>query len=218
MLKVYPSILAADFMNLAKEIDSVSKEADGIHLDIMDGVFVPNLTFGFPVIESIRKYTDTYLDAHLMMVEPDKYLERFAKYVSSITVHFEAVTHLHRSISRIKDLGCDAGVSLNPHTPVSFLEEILPFVDKVLIMSVNPGFTGQQFLDLTFDKVRKLRDMAQKKGYKTEIMIDGGVSVNNIKKLYNCGASTFIVGASIFHSSNPSLAIKELKKAVESFE
>ncbi|RLL88708.1 ribulose-phosphate 3-epimerase [Petrotoga sp. HKA.pet.4.5] len=219
MIKIYPSILAADFLNLAQEIEKVSKDADGIHLDIMDGVFVPNITFGFPIVESIRKkFKDIYLDAHLMIVEPDKYLENFSKSVNSITVHYEAVTHLHRTVLKIKELGCEAGVTLNPHTPVSLLEEILPYVDKVLIMSVNPGFTGQHFIETTYEKVRKLRRLSDEKGLNVEIMVDGGVNKQNIGLLHQSGVNTFIIGASVFYSENPSQEIIELKKVAEDFE
>ncbi len=211
--KIYPSILAADFVSLGTEINKILNDADGIHLDIMDGVFVPNITFGFPIIESIRNFTNVYLDAHLMIVEPDRYLERFASYVNSITVHYETVVHLHRTIFEIKELGCDAGVSLNPHTPVFLLEEILPFLDKVLIMSVNPGFTGQKFIETTFAKVKKLREMANKINPTLDIMVDGGVNKENIRELSVNGVNTFIIGASIFHKENPSVEIKELKKA-----
>jgi len=216
--KIYPSILAANFITLGTEIDKVLKNADGIHLDIMDGVFVPNISFGFPIIESIRKYTDAYLDAHLMIVEPDRYLEKFAMYVNSITVHYETVIHLHRTVTWIKKLGCDAGVSLNPHTPIFMLEEILPFLDKVLIMSVNPGFTGQQFIESTFEKVKKLRQLANKINPKLDIMVDGGVNKDNIGKLASSGATTFIIGASIFHKEDPYVEIKELKEAAKSID
>lgn len=218
MPKIYPSILAADFITLGSEINKVIKNADGIHLDIMDGIFVPNISFGFPVIESIRNYTDAYLDAHLMIVEPDRYLERFALYVNSITVHYETVIHLHRTVTKIKELGCDAGVSLNPHTPVFLLEEILPFLDKVLIMSVNPGFTGQKFIDTTFEKVKKLRQMAYRTNPKLDIMVDGGVNKDNIGKLTLNGATTFIIGASIFHKEDPYAEIKELKEAAKGID
>jgi ribulose-phosphate 3-epimerase len=215
LIKIYPSILAADFLNLEEEINKVFKEADGIHLDIMDGIFVPNITFGIPIIESIRKIFDIYLDAHLMIVEPEKYLEIFSKYVNSITVHYETVTHLHRTVSRIKELGCKAGVSLNPHTPVFLLEEILPYVDKVLIMSVNPGFTGQKFIESTYSKVEKLKKMSQEKEVDIDIMVDGGVNINNINLLHKSGVNTFVVGASVFYSNNPSQEIIDLKKMAE---
>jgi len=219
LIKIYPSILAADFLNLGQEIQKVAKTADGIHLDIMDGVFVPNITFGLPIIESIRKkFKEIYLDAHLMIVDPDRYLENFSKYVDSITVHYEAVTHLHRTILKIKELGCSVGVVLNPHTPVSLLEEILPYVDKVLIMSVNPGFTGQHFIEGTYEKVRKLRRISDEKDLNIEIMVDGGVNKQNIRLLQQSGVNTFIVGASVFYSENPSQEVIELKKVAGDFE
>ncbi|BBE31092.1 ribulose-phosphate 3-epimerase [Tepiditoga spiralis] len=207
MVKIFPSILAANFANLEKDLKNVENNVDGFHMDIMDGRFVPNISFGFPVLESLRKITNKYFDTHLMIVEPDNYIERFSKVSDSITVHYEATTHLHRTISQIKKFDCEAGVSLNPHTPVSLLEEILPYLDKVLIMSVNPGFGGQKFIETTYNKIRKLKDMNSN----VEIMIDGGVNPNNIDKLVKAGASSFVVGSAVFKTSDPNKAIKEMR-------
>ncbi|GAB6189505.1 ribulose-phosphate 3-epimerase [Marinitoga arctica] len=212
-MKIYPSILAADFSKLGEQIKNVENTIDGIHLDIMDGLFVPNISFGTPIVKSIRKITNKYLDAHLMIVNPDRYIEDYAKMgVNGITVHYEAVTHLHRTITKIKDLNCDAGVSLNPHTPVFLLEEILPFVDRVLIMSVNPGFTGQKFIPETLNKIKKLKKMIDEKNLNVVIEVDGGIGEKNIRDLYISGAKEFVVGAGIFHQENPSKAAKILKK------
>ncbi|KLO20792.1 ribulose-phosphate 3-epimerase [Marinitoga sp. 1197] len=212
-MKIYPSILAADFSKLGEHIKSVENNIDGIHLDIMDGVFVQNISFGSPIVKYVRKITDKYLDTHLMIIEPDRYIEDYAKMgVNGITVHYEAVTHLHRTITKIKELGCDAGVSLNPHTPVLLLEEILPFVDRVLIMSVNPGFTGQKFIPEIFMKIKKLKKLIDEKGLNTVIEVDGGVGLKNIRELYNSGVREFVVGAGVFHQVNPSEAAKRLKE------
>jgi ribulose-phosphate 3-epimerase len=212
-MKIYPSILAADFSKLGEEIKNVENNIDGIHLDVMDGLFVPNISFGTPIIKSVRNITNKYLDAHLMIINPDRYIEDYAKLgVNGITVHYEAVTHLHRTITKIKDLGCDAGVSLNPHTPVSLLEEILPFVDRILIMSVNPGFTGQKFIPETIDKIKKLKKIIDEKNYNVVIEVDGGVGLKNIRTLYAAGVREFVVGAGIFHQANPSEAAKDLKE------
>ncbi|WGS64259.1 ribulose-phosphate 3-epimerase [Marinitoga aeolica] len=212
-MKIYPSILAADFSKLGEEIKNVENNIEGIHLDIMDGLFVPNISFGTPIIKSVRNITEKYLDAHLMIIDPDRYIEDYAKMgVNGITVHYEAVTHLHRTISKIKDMGCDAGVSLNPHTPVFLLEEILPFVDRILIMSVNPGFTGQKFIPETLNKIKKLKNMIDEKGVNVAIEVDGGVGLKNIRDLYNSGATEFVVGAGVFHQENPSEAAKKLKE------
>lgn len=212
-MKIYPSILAADFSKLGKDIKNVENNIDGIHLDIMDGLFVPNISFGTPIIKSVRNITNKYLDAHLMIIDPDRYIEDYAKMgINGITIHYEAVTHLHRTIIKIKELGCDAGISLNPHTPVFLLEEILPFVDRVLIMSVNPGFTGQKFIPETLNKIKKLKNIIDNKNLNVKIEVDGGVGLKNIKNLYQAGAREFVVGAGIFHQKNPSEAAKKLKE------
>lgn len=212
-MKIYPSILAADFLKLGEEIKNVENNIDGIHLDIMDGLFVPNISLGTPIVKAVRNVTEKYLDAHLMIVDPDRYIEDYVKMgVNGITVHYEAVTHLHRTITKIKDMGCDAGVSLNPHTPIFLLEEILPFVDRVLIMSVNPGFTGQKFIPETLNKIKKLKNLIDNNGLNIDIEVDGGVGIKNIRDLYINGATEFVVGAGIFHQENPSEAAKKLKE------
>ena len=215
-VKIYPSVIAADFSNLERSLKSVEEVVDGFHLDIMDGVYVPNITFGMPVVKAIRKITNKYLDAHLMIVNADKYVDIFAELgVNSITVHYEAVTHLHRLIDRIKNLGCKAGVSLNPHTPVHLLEEILPYIDLVLIMSVNPGFTGQKFIESSIKKVEKLKRMIEQRNLQVDIMVDGGVNKNNIYHLVKAGANSFVAGASIFFAQNPKEAVFELRKCAK---
>lgn len=186
---IAPSVLAADFANLQRDITMVNEsEADWFHIDIMDGVFVPNISFGFPVLEAIRKYAGKPLDVHLMITDPDRYLEAFAKAGASvITVHYEACPHLHRTIAAIKDLGCKAGVALNPHTPVHLLEDIIQDVDLVLIMSVNPGFGGQKFIQRTFEKIRTLKLMAAERNNSLLVEVDGGVNLSNAGKLLSCG-------------------------------
>lgn len=212
-MKIYPSILAANFLKLGEEIKNVENNIDGIHLDIMDGLFVPNISLGTPIVKAVRNVTEKYLDAHLMIVDPDRYIEDYVKMgVNGITVHYEAVTHLHRTITKIKDMGCDAGVSLNPHTPIFLLEEILPFVDRVLIMSVNPGFTGQKFIPETLNKIKKLKNIIDDNELNIDIEVDGGVGIKNIRDLYINGATEFVVGAGIFHQENPSEAAKKLKE------
>ncbi|AEX85222.1 ribulose-phosphate 3-epimerase [Marinitoga sp. 1135] len=212
-MKIYPSILAADFLKLGEEIKKVENNVDGIHIDVMDGMFVPNISFGTPIVKAVKKVTDLYLDAHLMIVDPDRYIEDYAKMgVHGITVHYEATTHLHRTVSKIKELGCDAGVSLNPHTPVFLLEEILPYLDRVLIMSVNPGFTGQKFIPSSLEKIRKLKSMIDEKNLNVTIEVDGGVGLKNIRDLYLAGVREFVVGAGVFHQEDSAKAAEELKK------
>jgi len=210
---ISPSLLSADFANLKEDIDMVNRSnADLFHIDIMDGVFVPNISFGFPVLASINHYAKKPLDVHLMIIEPDKYLKQFKEYGASIiTVHYEACTHLHRTIQVIKDLGCRAGVSINPHTPVSFLSEIIEDVDLVLIMSVNPGFGGQKFIENTYQKIRQLKAMASGRNDNLLIEIDGGVSQHNALALLKAGANVLVAGNAIFASENPEQAIDELK-------
>lgn len=210
---IAPSVLAADFANLQRDITMVNEsEADWFHIDIMDGVFVPNISFGFPVLEAIRKYAGKPLDVHLMITDPDRYLEAFAKAGASvITVHYEACPHLHRTIAAIKDLGCKAGVALNPHTPVHLLEDIIQDVDLVLIMSVNPGFGGQKFIQRTFEKIRTLKLMAAERNNSLLVEVDGGVNLSNAGKLLSCGANVLVAGNFVFTANDPKSVISDLK-------
>jgi ribulose-phosphate 3-epimerase len=189
-------------------------EADWFHLDIMDGVFVPNMSYGFPVVEHIAKLAKKPLDVHLMIVDPDRYLERFKDAGANIlTVHWEACTHLHRTIAEIKRLGMQAGVSLNPHTPVELLNEILPDLDMVLIMSVNPGFGGQSFIENSISKIERLRKMIDDKGCNTLIEVDGGVGPHNAGKLYQAGANVLVAGNAVFKADKPTEAIIAIKNS-----
>ncbi len=210
---VSPSILSANFNNLGKDILMLNKsEADWIHFDVMDGVFVPNISFGLPVIEHVNRIAEKPLDVHLMIVEPDKFIEPFVKAGASIlTVHFEACKHLHRTVQLIKSFGIKAAVSLNPHTPVSFLEDIISELDVVLLMSVNPGFGGQKFIERTYDKVQKLRTMIDDAGSDCLIEIDGGVNFETGKKLFDAGANVLVAGSFVFNAANPSETIAGLK-------
>jgi ribulose-phosphate 3-epimerase len=209
------SILNADFGNLKKEIEMInSSETDWFHLDIMDGVFVPNISFGFPIVEQVKKYAKKPLDVHLMIVEPDKYVERFKEAGADIlTVHYEACPHLHRTVQHIKSCGMKAGVALNPHTPVSVLEDIIQDIDLVLIMTVNPGFGGQKFIENSYAKIARMKKMIQEKGSKAVIEVDGGIDLSNIRKLADTGVDVFVVGSFIFKSDNPLDTITKLKKA-----
>jgi len=211
---VSPSLLAADFMNLGKDVVMVNKSpADWIHCDIMDGVFVPNISFGLPVVEQIRKISEKPLDVHLMIVDPDRYLARFHDAGASIlTVQYEACFHLHRTVTEIRNLGMKAGVAINPHTPVSLLENTLPFIDMVLIMTVNPGFGGQSFINESYKKIKALRKMIDVGGYNVLIEVDGGIDTTNAAALIEAGVDVLVAGNAIFSSSDPSETISKLKK------
>ncbi|HBI81509.1 MAG TPA: ribulose-phosphate 3-epimerase [Bacteroidales bacterium] len=210
---VAPSMLSADFANLSSDIELVNNsQADWFHLDIMDGMFVPNISFGFPVIERIKALATKPLDVHLMIVDPDRYLERFRDTGADwLTVHYEACTHLNRTLSRIKELGMKAGVSVNPHTSVELLVDILEYADLVLIMSVNPGFGGQKFIPNSIGRIQRLRKLIDSNGLKTLIEVDGGVGPNNAKQLYDAGANVLVAGNAIFKADNPLKAIEMIK-------
>lgn len=212
---IAPSVLAANFADLKTDIEMVNKsEADWFHIDIMDGVFVPNISFGFPVLAAIQKYANKPLDVHLMIVDPDRYLQQFKDAGAAvITVHYEACTHLHRTIQAIKDLGCIAGVALNPHTPVSVLEDIIEDVDMVLLMSVNPGFGAQKFIPNTYKKIRALKAMAMGRNENLYIEIDGGVNLSNSGALVSAGANVLVAGNFVFTAQDPDLVIRQLKQS-----
>lgn len=208
-----PSILTADFANLQRDIEMINNsEADWFHVDIMDGVFVPNISFGFPVVAAAKKYAKKPFDVHLMITAPERYIQDFANVGANlITVHYEACTHLHRVIQMIKAAGCKAGVAINPHTPVSLLKDILTSVDLVLVMSVNPGFGGQQFIPQTFQKIRELKAMANQIHPDLFIEVDGGVNIFNIGELIEAGANALVVGNAIFVAPDPVQMITDLK-------
>ncbi|MBN2214083.1 MAG: ribulose-phosphate 3-epimerase [Bacteroidales bacterium] len=212
---IAPSLLACDFGNLQKDICMVNEsEADYIHCDIMDGVFVPNISFGFPVLEYVKKYAEKPLDVHLMIVNPENYLQRYKEAGADIlTVHWEACTHLHRVIEEIKNLGMKAGISLNPHTPVDLLTDILQDIDLVLIMSVNPGYGGQKYIERSYSKISRLRQMCNEAKPDVLIEVDGGVDLTNAGKLFNAGVNILVAGTTVFRADNPKKMISDLKKA-----
>ena len=211
---IAPSVLAADFSNLQRDIEMINEsEADWFHIDIMDGVFVPNISFGMPVLRDIKKHAKKTLDVHLMIVNPDQYIETFYKLGADIlTVHLEACTHMHRTIQAIKATGMKAGIALNPHSSVNQLKDVIKDIDVVCLMSVNPGFGGQSFIENTFDKLKELKDLIQSTGSDCQIEIDGGVTNKNAKKLVQAGANILVAGSYVFKNSNPTETISKLIK------
>lgn len=210
---IAPSMLSANFGRLSSEVEMINNsDADLFHLDIMDGLFVPNISYGFPVVKAISEFAKKPLDAHLMIVDPDRYIERFAKAgVKYLSVHIEACTHLHRTIQNIKENGMKAGVALNPHTPALMLKEIISDADFILVMSVNPGFGGQKFIESSLNKIREIRQMAEELAPHLQIEVDGGVSKENAPHLIKAGADILVAGNSVFSSDSPADAIRELK-------
>ena len=210
---IAPSVLAADFANIQRDFEMInSSNADWFHIDVMDGVFVPNISFGMPVISAMKKHAKKPLDVHLMIVNPDQYINTFKNIGADIlTVHYEVCSHLHRTLQAIKAEGMKAGVALNPHTPIHLLEDIIHDIDLVCIMSVNPGFGGQSFIEHTYKKVMELKSLINKNETSTLIEIDGGVNINNAKPLIDSGADVLVAGSFIFKSENPELTIQELK-------
>ncbi len=217
MAIIAPSILSADFGNLDKDIEMInSSEAGWFHIDIMDGVFVPNISFGFPVLEAVNKKARKIKDTHLMIVNPDQYIETFKKLGTDyLTVHYETCTHLHRTIQAIKDTGMKAGVALNPHTNINLLDDVIQDLDLVLIMSVNPGFGGQKFIENTYKRVIKMKDLIIQKNSIALIEVDGGVNLDNAKKLTDAGVDILVAGSTVFNAENPVQMIRDLKERAE---
>jgi ribulose-phosphate 3-epimerase len=215
-IRIAPSVLAADFANLQRDIEMINNsQADWFHIDIMDGVFVPNISFGMPVLEAIAKHAKKTIDVHLMIVDPDRYIKTFADLgANNLTVHLEACTHLHRTLQAIKAEGMKAGVALNPHTNVNLLEDVINDIDLVCIMSVNPGFGGQSFIENTYKKVRQLKEIINRNNASTLIEIDGGVTSKNAVQLVEAGADVLVAGNFVFKAENPTQTIAELKKLV----
>ena len=213
---VAPSLLNADFANLAGEVEMLNESvADWLHLDIMDGVFVPNLSFGFPIVEAVRDLTSKPLDVHLMIIDPDKFLERFRDAgASNLTVHYETCNNLHRTVTEIRRLGMKAGVSLNPHSPVILLQDILPYIDMVLLMTVNPGYGGQTFIPGSINKIGELRSMIDEGGYDVLIEVDGGVDLQNAPVLVHAGVDVLVAGNTVFSASDPVEVIRRLREPV----
>jgi len=211
---IAPSVLAADFSNLQRDIEMINEsDADWFHIDIMDGVFVPNISFGMPVLRDIKKHAKKTIDVHLMIVNPDQYIETFSKLGADIlTVHFEACTHMHRTVQAIKATGMKAGIALNPHSSVNQLKDVIKDIDLVCLMSVNPGFGGQSFIENTYNKVKELKELIQSTGSDCQIEIDGGVTNENAEKLVHAGANILVAGSYVFKSSNPTETISKLSK------
>lgn len=211
---IAPSVLAADFSNLQRDIEMINEsEADWFHIDIMDGVFVPNISFGMPVLRDIKKHAKKTLDVHLMIVNPDQYIETFASLGADIlTVHYEACAHVHRTVQAIKATGMKAGIALNPHSSINLLKDIIRDIDLVCLMSVNPGFGGQSFIENTFEKVKELKELIQSSESSCQIEIDGGVTNKNAKKLLEAGANILVAGSYVFKSKNPAETISKLVK------
>jgi ribulose-phosphate 3-epimerase len=215
---IAPSMLAADFGNLQRDVEMVNNsDADWFHIDVMDGHFVPNISYGMPVIAAIKKHATKPLDVHLMIEKPERFIEEFAKVGADIiTVHYESTVHLHRTLRQIKDAGCKAGVVLNITTPLVVLEDILPECYMVLLMSINPGFGGQKFEEVTYKRIKNLRKMIDEQGLDTRIEVDGGVTDQNIQKLVAAGADAFVAGSHVFKSDNPTATIKTLRDLANS--
>lgn len=213
---IAPSLLAADFANLQRDIEMVNEsQADWFHLDIMDGLFVPNISYGMPVVKAIKEHAKKPLDVHLMIVDPDRYIHTFAQLGSNfLSVHYEACTHLHRTVQAIRQEGMKAGVALNPHTPITVMEDIITDVDLLLIMSVNPGFGGQSFIENTYKKVSQAKELITKTGSKAMIEVDGGVNTTNTPKLVAAGADVLVAGSFVFNAPDPKKTIEALKRSV----